>query len=63
MRGLGYEAVGLDFATASAWDDIDVAPGCCKALLCAMSLRGDGLLWAAPPCSSWVWLSRGSTGR
>jgi hypothetical protein len=22
-----------------------------------------GLFWAAPPCSTWVWMSRGSTGR
>lgn len=28
-----------------------------------MRLRPGGVLWAAPPCSTWVWLARGSCGR
>lgn len=29
----------------------------------AMALKPGGIFWAAPPCSSWVFLSRSSTGR
>ncbi len=28
-----------------------------------LRLRHGGLLWAAPPCSSWGWMARNSTGR
>ena len=27
------------------------------------SLRQGGVYWAAPPCATWIWISRGSTGR
>ena len=37
--------------------------GVCVLLSTAMCIRPGGVLWAAPPCSSWVWISRSSTGR
>ena len=33
------------------------------ALAMVMQLDAQGLLWLAIVCSSWVWMSRGSTGR
>ena len=33
------------------------------ALRMAEALKPGGLLWLAPPCSTWVWMARGSTGR
>ena len=32
-------------------------------LALVMRLRPGGLLWMAPVCSTWVWVSRGTTGR
>ena len=63
IRGLGYSAVGLDFSTISYWDNINSTTGFLKALTYVMGLAPDGFLWAAPPCSSWVWMARGSSGR
>ena len=63
VKGLGFDAVGLDFSTIDPGDNINTPGGFCKAVLYTIALRADGLLWAAPPCSSWVWLSRGSSGR
>eukprot|EP00969_Alexandrium_andersonii_P143380 6338532-Alexandrium_andersonii.AAC.1 len=34
-----------------------------KAFLLAMRVRPGGCIWAAPQCSSWVWIGRASTGR
>ena len=50
-------------STVAADDDINSSTGFLKALLYVMSLSNDGLFWVAPPCSSWVWLSRGSSHR
>ena len=45
---------GMDFLTPA---------GFCLLLGSVMALQPGGLLWAAPPCSSWVFMSRGSYGR
>lgn len=37
--------------------------GFIRALQLVLRLRVGGLLHAGPPCSSWVWVSRGSTKR
>jgi len=44
-------------------DDIMTKAGYKKAMHIAMSIRRGGCLWAAPECSSWVWISRGRGGR
>ena len=56
VKGLGFPAVGLDFSTVSDFDDITTSAGFLRALLYVMKLYPGGLLWAAPPCSSWVWV-------
>ena len=33
------------------------------ALRAVLKLRAGGIFWAAPPCGTWVWVSRASTGR
>lgn len=43
--------------------DILTTDGFFLCLLAVLSIKRGGLLWMAPPCSSWVWMSRGSTGR
>ena len=63
MRGLDYSAVSLDMATVSEHDDLNTSKGFLRAITYVLGMKPGGLLWAAPPCSSWVWLSRGSTGR
>lgn len=34
-----------------------------SALQLVRRIREHGILWASPVCSTWVWMSRGSTGR
>ena len=63
MKALGHSAVSLDFSTVSLWDDINTTPGFLRALTYVTALEPQGLLWAAPPCSSWVWVGRSQTGR
>ena len=43
--------------------DVLQQSGFCLLLNTALGLAPGGVLWAAPPCSTWVWLSRQSTGR
>eukprot|EP00959_Pyramimonas_sp_CCMP1952_P273026 5707064-Pyramimonas_sp.AAC.2 len=44
-------------------DDMCNTDGFCRALTYVLGLRPQGLIWAAPPCSSWVWIGRYQTGR
>lgn len=37
--------------------------GYCIVVSAVMSTCEGGIFWAAPPCSTWVWLARHSTGR
>ena len=63
VRRLGLSAVSLDFSTVSYYDDINSTTGFLRALTYVIGLLPMGLLWLAPPCSSWVFMSRGSTHR
>ncbi len=62
MRLLGYRGVTLDMRINPEHDVLRPA-GFSTLLVAAMGIRPGGLLWAAPPCSTWVWLSRHSSGR
>ena len=53
---LGFPAASLDFSTVSNMDDINSSDGFVRSVLYIMHLKPRGLLWAAPPCSSWVWV-------
>lgn len=50
-------------AARSFLDDINSTPGFLRALTYVLHLGPQGLLWAAPPCSTWVWIGRSQTGR
>eukprot|EP00959_Pyramimonas_sp_CCMP1952_P460456 9479914-Pyramimonas_sp.AAC.1 len=63
VRSYGCSGVALDFKTISDQDDITSTDGFLRALLYVMCLKPGGLLWAAPPCSTWVWIGRKQTGR
>jgi len=43
--------------------DMYVLPGLACAYTKVLRLRRGGLCWGGVPCSSWVFLSRGATGR
>lgn len=59
---LGYRGWSLDVRAHSSHDLL--TPAGFKLLLeGVMRLRPGGLLWAAPPCSTWVYVSLHSTGR
>ena len=62
MRLLGYEGQTLDLRK-SLTHDILTPAGFLTAMAAAMRIRRGGVLWAAPPCSTWIFLSRHSTGR
>ncbi|CAK9118512.1 unnamed protein product [Durusdinium trenchii] len=44
-------------------NDILSTPGFIRAISYILQLKQNGLLHCGPPCSSWVWVSRGSTKR
>ena len=43
--------------------DLATAAGFALALNLVLKILNHGMLWAAPVCSSWVWISRSRTGR
>lgn len=58
----GYVVMARDILFTRAHNLLSTL-GIVVALQTLRSLVKGGLYWAAPPCSSWVWLSRSSTGR
>lgn len=62
MRLMGFAGEALD-ARRSVAHDILTPTGFLVTLAAVMRIRRGGLFWAAPPCSTWVFLSRHSTGR
>lgn len=59
---MGYRIRAMDLEYHEA-HDLMQPMGMLLAVRMACSIRPGGVLWLAPPCSSWVWLTRGSTGR
>ena len=62
LRSLGFRGASLDLRT-SAHHDVLTPSGVLLLLQQVLLLRPGGILWRAPPCSTWVFMSRGSTGR
>ena len=62
LRLLGYYGATFDLRICS-FHDFLVPAGFLATLRACMRLRRRGLAWFAPPCSTWVWMSRSSTGR
>ena len=63
LRAFGYVGLTFDNRTIDPKHDILTPVGFLAALAAVKRLRPNGLLFAAPVCSSWVFMSRGSTGR
>ena len=63
FKNVGYACATVDVSTVSPFDDINSSLGFIKALLYVMRLSDDGLFWAAPPCSTWVFMNRGTSKR
>ena len=63
LRAYGYRGLTFDIRTIDPKHDILTPVGFLAALAAINRLRPKGLLFAAPVCSTWVFMSRGSTGR
>jgi hypothetical protein len=60
----GLSAMGYDFLKDPLYNDINGDAGFMCVVSLVLSLDPiQGFLWLATVCSSWVWMSRGSTGR
>jgi hypothetical protein len=62
MALLGYSGMPMDLRLDHR-HDIMSAIGLVMLIVAIARLRPGGIFWAAPPCSTWVFLSRHSTGR
>jgi hypothetical protein len=63
VKAFGHSACALDISTISPNDDMNTSVGFLRSVMYVLGLNKNGLLWAAPPCSSWIFLTRYSTGR
>ena len=62
LAALGYRGRALDREHHASMDFLQPL-GLLLALRAAMAIHPGGVMWLAPPCSSWVWLTRHSSGR
>jgi hypothetical protein len=62
MRAFGFRGWSMDLRISLDHDLLSPA-GFLQLLACLARLRPGGVFWAAPPCSTWVFMSRHSTGR
>ena len=62
LRLLGYRIIPFDIRL-DASHNLLCRVGFLAVLAAIMRTSRRGILWLAPPCSSWVWMSRHSTGR
>ena len=59
----GFPSLGLDIARDKHFHDITLSSGFLYALTVLLSVSPNGLLWLATVCSTWVFMSRSTTGR
>eukprot|EP00969_Alexandrium_andersonii_P142862 6315503-Alexandrium_andersonii.AAC.1 len=59
----GLTSIGFDKSYDEVGQSFNTNTGFLQALAYATRLRSRGLSWWATVCSTWVWVSRGSTGR
>jgi hypothetical protein len=62
MQFLGYHGRPFDLRIDPG-HNLLTPKGFCTVLVAILRIRVGGVCWAAPPCSTWVWMSRSSTGR
>ena len=63
FKDAGHATLALDFSTESEFDNINNSIGFVRALMAIMHLGADSLFWSAPPCSTWVFMNRGTSKR
>ena len=66
LRACGFSCVPVDITyCGDGMMDILTPEGfsLCISLILRMGMQGQGLLWLAPVCSTWIFMSMGSTGR
>ena len=62
LEGVGCIGVRVD-ARRRPEHNFMTPTGFAISLRAVLKLRAGGIFWAAPPCGTWVWVSRASTGR
>ena len=62
IGALGYQCRAMDKSYALS-HDLLTPVGLLAAIRICLAIRPQGTVWFAPPCSSWVWLTRHSSGR
>jgi len=62
FQDLGMTSDKLD-VELNPLHDMNKTPGILHALKLCLRLKVGGILWCGVPCSTWVFMSRGSTGR
>jgi hypothetical protein len=60
---MGYVGTAIDKDTGGAAHDLLTWNGYLHAIINVLSIKRGGLLWLAPPCGNFVWMSRHSTKR
>ena len=61
---LGFKSVAYDKSYSDTLiNDLVATIGFKRAMELAARVRPHGMVWAAPVCSSWVWISRSGSGR
>ena len=63
FRLAGFCGIGYDIDKDNIHNDLCLPQGFLCALRLLQSLSARGLAWFATVCSSWVWMSRSTTGR
>jgi len=61
-RSFGFQGLSIDKKHGQS-HDILTPLGFLTCLSAVMHIKRHGFLFLAPPCSTWVWMSHGSTGR
>lgn len=63
FRRSGLQSQEYDINKCTMSMDMRSTAGLLKAVQLTLRLRIGGLLWSGTPCSTWIFLARGSTGR
>lgn len=62
LAALGFRGRRMDLSYDPG-HDLLTPVGFLLAVQIALDLKPGGLMWLAPPCSTWAWMSRATTGR
>jgi hypothetical protein len=65
LKAVGLVSIPFEIKMMGELMDMNSCPGFCLAitLVLRMAMKGRGLLWLAPVCSTWIFMSSGTTQR